>query len=366
MVENKDPAVHVDRGFWIVTAVIALLSVLGVVGSYRFPITNYLPEAVIPANEIDSLARLLSAGGSVVLIIVIGYLLYFSIAFRGRSSDSPNAVGVPVHDNVRLEFWWTALPTAFIIVLAIFSVYIWRQINIGQPNNGIVLESIGHQWFYEFRYPKVKGTVPNEMHLPVNVPVTLHVTSADVIHSFWVPAMRLKTDMVPGLVTTLRFTPMNPGRYPIICTEFCGVQHGVMNKQVVVIEDKRSFNSWLSSTQAKNKNLSDNPNAASASAVNLSGGVASAGQQTFSQKCAACHSATGGFSQRIVGPGLKAVMHDSAHPKLVDGDPATPENVAKIVHNGYTGDMGNMPNAQTNGLSDKDIANLVAYLATLK
>lgn len=366
MVENRDPAVRVDRGFWIVTALIAVLSLLAIVACYLFPITHYLPEAVVPANEIDSLFRFLSAGGSVVYIIVIGYLLYFSFAFRGRRGDAPNAVGLPVRDNNRLEFWWTAVPTIFIIVLAVFSVYIWRQINLGQPNNGLVMESIGHQWYYDFRYPKVKGTVPNEMHLPLNVPVTLHVTSADVIHSFWVPGMRLKADMVPGLINTLRFTPLNAGRYPIICTEFCGVQHGIMNKQLVVIEDRKSFDSWLAATHSKNKNLSDNPSAASASTVNLSGGVVSAGQQTFGQKCAACHSATGSFSQRIVGPGLKAVMHDPSHPKLVDGDPATPENVAKIVHNGYTGDMGNMPNAQTNGLSDKDIANLVAYLATLK
>ncbi|MDQ6826599.1 MAG: cytochrome c oxidase subunit II [Candidatus Eremiobacteraeota bacterium] len=365
MVENKDPAVRVERGFWIVTAVIAVLGVLAVIGWYKFPVTDYLPEAVIPANEIDSLFRFLSASSSVVFIIVIGYLGYFAVAFRGRAGDSPNAVGAAVHDNNRLEFWWTAVPAIFIVALAIFSVRIWYQIQI-QPNNGLVMESIGHQWYYDFRYPNVKGTIPNEMHLPVNVPVTLHVTSADVIHSFWVPAMRLKADMVPGLINSLRFTPTHAGRYPIICTEFCGVQHGVMNKQVVVIEDRSAFNSWLASSQAKNKNVSDNPNAAAASTVNLSGGIPSAGQQVFTQKCAACHSASGGFSQRIVGPGLKGVMHDPGHPKLVDGDPSTPENVAKILHNGYAGELGNMPSAQVNGLTDKDISNLVAYLATLK
>ena len=90
-----------------------------------------------------------------------------------------------------------------------------------------------------------------------------------------------------------------------------------------------------------------------------------AGKAIFTQKCSACH-ALGPFSQKIVGPGLKAVLSDPAHPKLVDGDPATPENVAKILQNGYKGDMGNMPNQAQNAISDKDIANLVAFLKTLK
>jgi mono/diheme cytochrome c family protein len=97
----------------------------------------------------------------------------------------------------------------------------------------------------------------------------------------------------------------------------------------------------------------------------LSGGDAAAGKALFSQKCSACH-ALGPFDQRIVGPGLKGVLHDPAHPNLVNGDPATPVNVAKILQQGFTGSMGTMPNATTNGLSDKDIANLVAFLDSLK
>ena len=101
------------------------------------------------------------------------------------------------------------------------------------------------------------------------------------------------------------------------------------------------------------------------SAINLAGGNVAAGQTLFQQKCSACHS-TGPFDQRIVGPGLKNVLHDPSHPKLVNDDSATPENVAKILQTGYTGSIGTMPNATTNGLSDQDIANLVAYLNTLK
>jgi mono/diheme cytochrome c family protein len=177
--------------------------------------------------------------------------------------------------------------------------------------------------------------------------------------------MRLKNDTVPGLVTEIRFTPRLIGRYQIICTQFCGVLHSQMNKQVLVIESRASFDAWYHHWQVKNAHVSNVLPAAGGATVALAGGSATAGKTLFAQKCSACH-AIGPFDQKIVGPGLKGVLHDPAHPKLVNGDPATPENVAKILQNGYTGSIGTMPNATTNGLSDKDIADLVAYLDSLK
>ena len=82
------------------------------------------------------------------------------------------------------------------------------------------------------------------MHLPRRRAGDAELTSADVIHGFWVPAMRLKNDTVPGLLTTIKFTPRLPGRYPIICTQFCGVLHSEMDKQVLVIEPKAAFDKW--------------------------------------------------------------------------------------------------------------------------
>ncbi len=104
---------------------------------------------------------------------------------------------------------------------------------------------------------------------------------------------------------------------------------------------------------------------ASSAAVNLTGGDAGAGKALFQTKCSACH-ALGPFSQKVVGPGLKGVLHDPAHPNLVNGEKATPDDVAKILQNGFNGPMGTMPNQTANALSDKDIANLVAFLNSLK
>ncbi|MDQ2680153.1 MAG: cytochrome c oxidase subunit II [Candidatus Eremiobacteraeota bacterium] len=346
------------------TLVLAALSVLAIWGMLAVDYTRFLPEGAAPSAQVDALTKFLSASSAALFIFVIGYLIYFSLAFRLRKSDLPDAIGIQIHDNTKLELWWTIIPTIFVVIMAIFSVQIWYGIQV-QPNNGMVVEALGHQWFYTFRYPQVHGEVPNEMHLAVGVPITLHVTSYDVIHSFWVPAFRLKADMVPGLINTLRFTPNRVGTYPIICTEFCGTLHGEMDKQTVVVESKAKFDAWYAAIQKKNAHVSDKIASVSTGSVNLSGGVVAAGATTFSAKCSACH-AVGPFSQKIVGPGLKGVLHDPAHPNLVDGKPATEANVAAIIQNGFHGAMGTMPTMQANGLTDKDIANLVAYLDTLK
>jgi cytochrome c oxidase subunit II len=346
----------------MLTAVLAVLAVLSIVFWYTFPIEQYLPAAIVTARQVDTLFRFMAATGSALYIFVAGYLLYFAIAYRVRRGDPPDAIGPQIHDNAKLEFWWTIIPLVFVIILSVVSVRIWYEIML-EPENGLVVEAIGHQFQFTFRYPQINGEVSDEMHLPLNVPVTLNLTSSDVIHGFWVPAMRLKNDTVPGLVTTIRFTPRLPGRYPIICTQFCGLLHSEMDKQVLVIEDKADFDKWYHDEQVKNAHVSNV--LGSSGAVALTNGDVNAGKQLFSQKCTACHKIAP-FSQTLVGPGLEAILHDPSHPNLVDGKPATPANVADILQNGYTGSIGSMPNATTNGLSSQDISNLVAYLNTLK
>lgn len=365
MVENR-PAVRPGRGFWTATAVLVVLSLFAIWFWVTAPLSWMMPAVgAQPGQDIDVLVRFMASTASTLAILVFGYILYFVFAFRAKASDPPDAIGVQVHDNHTLELWWTIIPTLLLVILSIWSVQVWYRIQVAQPSNGLVVESIGHQWYYTFRYPQVHGEITDEMHLPVGTPVVLNVTSTDVIHSFWVPSFRLKADMIPGLINTIRFTPTVPGRYQIICTEFCGTQHGVMNKQIVVVEDRAAFDKWYSGWQTKNAHASDEIPKASTGTINLAGADAAAGKTLFSTKCAACH-AIAPFEQKIVGPGLKGVLHDPKHPKLVDGDDATPANVAKILQQGFNGPMGVMPNATANALSDKDIANLVAFLDSLK
>jgi cytochrome c oxidase subunit 2 len=368
--ENRDPVVHLDRQFWIVTAVLAVLALMTILWWVWAPITSIMPEAVDKAQQIDALFRFLAASGSALFVFICGYVLYFSLAFRRHAGTPDDAVGIQIHDNNKLEMWWTIIPTVFVVIMAIFSLRIWYGIEVA-PNNTLVVEAIGHQWYYTFRYPNVNGEI-SEMHLPLGQAVTLHVTSSDVIHSFWIPAMRLKADMVPGLINTFEFTPTRPGKYEIICTEFCGTLHGEMhsgtsqNPAYVYIDQPAAYAAWYAHTERLQIHASNAIAApVSKTQLNLSGGDPKAGAKLFAAKCSACH-AIGPFDQKIVGPGLRGVLNDPAHPQLVDGDKATPENIAKILENGFKGSLGQMPNQAANGLSNKDIVNLVAYLKTLK
>lgn len=345
------------------------LAVLAIVWWIVAPITKIMPESVDKAQQIDALFRFLAATGTALWIFICGYVLYFALKFRQHAGTPDDAVGVQIHDNNKLEFWWTVVPTVFVVIMAIFSLKIWYGIDFAPPNT-LVLEAVGYQWHFTFRYPNINGEVP-ELHLPVNQPVTMHVTGADVIHSFWIPSMRLKADMVPGLINSLEFTPTRVGRYELICTEFCGTFHGDMHSGTgqdpayVYIDPPNVYRAWYLATQRKQASVSNALPAASSSGVALAGGDPKAGQQLFSQKCSTCH-ALAPFNQRIVGPGLKGVLHDPAHPALVNGAPATPQNVAKILQTGFSGSMGQMPNQTANQLSNKDIANLVAFLNTLR
>jgi len=234
-----------------------------------------------------------------------------------------------------------------------------------QLGDVLTMEAIGHQFKFEFRYPRLKTSVYDDMHIPVDTPVTLQVTSGDVIHSFWVPEVRLKADMVPGLIQTLRFTPSKVGTYRIICTEFCGVNHGNM-LATLHIDSQQDFGHWLA-TEFKAQGQGSGPLA-------LNTGQASAGQQLFGQKCSSCHS-TGPFEQKIVGPGLGKLLSDPTHPNLVTGEKPNAVDISHVLINGYQGpdnsqgksgpSIGVMPNRQANALSNQDIANLVAYLTSL-
>jgi cytochrome c oxidase subunit 2 len=180
-----------------------------------------------------------------------------------------------------------------------------------------------------------------------------------------VPEMRIKADMVPGLVQTLRFTPEKIGKYRIICTEFCGTNHGNM-LATVYVDTQQDFGRWLAG-QSKLQGQASGP-------IALAGGQVPAGQQLFGQKCSSCHS-VGPFEQKIVGPGLGKLASDPAHPNLVTGQPVNAKDIAYVLVNGYQGpdntqgkngpSLGVMPNRQANALNNQDIANLTAYVLSL-
>ncbi len=374
MAKQFAPKKGIGPGFWPVTVLLTALSVAWVVWLGRTDFATFLPEAAVPADQIDSLFKMLAQMGGVVFIFVFGFLIYLSFAYRVRSGDDVHAIGVQMHDAPSLELGFWIVPTIMVCFISWVSVQIWYGLQ-QSPGNALTVEAVGHQFFYDFRYPTLWKPVSQELHLPLNEPVTVKVTSSDVIHGFWAPEIRLKADMVPGLVNTLRFTPTRPGTYRIVCTEFCGVAHGSMIGKIV-IEPKATFKSWLAAqahaegpapvvaAAAPMVANATHPGGGSAAVAPVAQGDATAGKVVFAAHCSSCHS-VGGFDEKLVGPGLGHLLNDPAHPALVTGEKASAAAIAHILHTGYTGPIGMMPNQQQNAISEADIANLTAYLVSL-
>lgn len=363
-------------GFWQVTTVLLLIDVLVALLILYAPLDWLVPAASLPAADstlsIDGLFKFMGVFGFAISFDVTAYVLYFAIVFRRRRNEPVTTIGVPIHDAPQLEFWWTVLPSALLIVLIYLTIVVWRQIYYPTVT-ALTMEVVMHQFDFEFRYPGLSTSVyspqPNngvagtcasplgcDMHLPIGKPVKILLSSGDVIHQFWVPAFRLKGAGVPGIVQSISMTPEQAGTYDITCSEYCGLNHSLMQSKLIV-EPAAQFDAWLDQEKAAAAKAGTGPN--------LAAGDAAAGKATFAQKCSACH-ALAPFDQKIVGPGLLKITDDPAHPDLVDGKPPTPPDIAQILENGFTGPIGTMPNRQANGLSDTDIANLVAYLASLK
>jgi cytochrome c oxidase subunit 2 len=346
-----------------VTLILTVISGLLMWGVVVFPIDDYLPRASSAATDIDFLFRFMAFFSVPIIVYVNGYLLYFAWRYHTRKGDDLTAVGSPIHDEPRLEAAWTIIPSILMVILGVLSYVVMPRYYLASAASVATIEAIGHTFYYEFRYPGLKQTVVNEMHLPVDKQVTIDLTSSEpdernaVIHSFWVPEFRVKQDMIPGMIVPIHFTPTIKGTYRMICTEFCGLGHSEMVGRVVV-ESQADFDKWFAAQRIAQA-TSNTP-----VTIPLAQGDAAAGAQLFAQKCTACHG-TGTFDQRKVGPGLGNLFHDPSHPTLVDRKPADAADVADIIENGFAGDMGQMPNAHVNQLTPKDIADVVAYLESL-
>ncbi len=180
-----------------------------------------------------------------VFILVEGALLYAIFRFRGRPDD---AEPVQVHGNTVVEILWTAIPAlilAFIAVPTVRGIFKMNEVPRGEH---LEIEVIGHQWWWEFRYPKYNITTANELVIPVGQTVAIRQNSNDVVHSFWPPRFAGKRDVFPGRETRMWFKAEESGEYPGQCAEFCGIQHGRMAFRVVA-HNAPEFTTWLQHMQ---------------------------------------------------------------------------------------------------------------------
>ncbi len=247
-----------------------------------------------PAEAIASLAGIVAAIAFVILIGVEGALAYAAWRFRASRAE-----GVPaqIYGHTRLEILWTVAPLGVLAVVFVLMLGTMSEIGASVPANGpaaLRIGAVGHQWWWEYRYPRDGAEVvgANELHIPVGLAVDLELGSNDVIHSFWVPELGGKIDMIPGRTNVLRLYASRAGVYVGQCAEFCGLEHAWM-RITVVAQPADEFRRWLDAEAT--------PRATPA-------GAAAEGERLFSAKvCASCHTIRGTSAVALAAPDLTHV-----------------------------------------------------------
>jgi len=303
----------------------------------------------------------------VVFFLVQGLILYTSFRYRRREGD--DSMPEQVHGNTKLEIVWTLIPAMILAAIAVPTVQlIFEQMD--EPDvDYLTVEVIGHRWWFEYYYPDYDIYTANEMAIPVGMPVRLEMTATDlarspdlgVIHSFWIPRLAGKQDLVPGHTTYLNLQADEPGRYLGQCAEYCGLSHVNMRARVEAME-MTDFEAWVAAQQTT-------------AATPATGTLEARGRELFGdlgarQACASCHQVWEGDAPRgpAQGPDLTHLMSREEFAGAIHD--LTPENLRawladpnamKPMQNAVNG-IG-MPNLN---LTDDELDALTAYLLTLR
>lgn len=299
------------------------------------------------ATSIDQLFRSIFWWAVVVFVVVEGLLVYVLFRFRDRGGDEKPE---PVHGNAALEVGWTLAPAVILVLIAVPTIRtIWEVDSPPEDTDALQVEVVGHQWWWEFRYPELDVTTANELHVPVGRTVHLHLTSDDVIHSFWVPRIGGKRDVNPGQTTQLWFTADSAGVYPGQCAEFCGTSHALM-KMEVVARDSAAFARWA----ARQRRPAEEPESE----------LARAGKELFMGPavCFSCHRVRGTMAEGDIGPDLTHVgSRRKIAAGIVENDSA---GLARWLEDPQSVKPANL--MQMRDLTDEEIRKLIAYVQSLE
>lgn len=283
-----------------------------------------------------------------IFLVVAGVLIAAIIRFRERKGQE-HEIPPQVEGNTLLEIMWTVVPILLLAVLGVVTVSgSFALAKLAPPSKAVVVQVTGHQYWWAFNYPNLGVTTANQLHIPVGKKIDLELTSADVMHAFWVPRLGGKTDLVPGRTNYMWLEASKPGTYTGQCAEFCGTGHADM-RLVVIAESPAKFAAWVQSMK--------HPVSVPKS------GLAHQGYLDFqSAGCFACHTIGGTSYAGVIGPNLTNLTNRT----MIAANllPNTPTNLAKWLHNPPAVKPGAlMPNLH---LSQSKIKALVAYLDSLK
>jgi cytochrome c oxidase subunit 2 len=334
------------------------------------PQDSLKPEGPI-GHKIDNLFFPVLGVAAVVFVLVQGLIVATIIRHRHRPGR-PDPV--QVHGNTKLEIGWTVIPALLLVGVAFPTVFTIFDLAREPRGNVLPVEVYGHMWWWEYRYPTLGISTANEMHIPINTSIRLSLYTIEpglpaakgeefatgVIHSFWVPKLAGKQDVVPGRVNKLTIRASEPGTYKGQCAEYCNLSHANMRLRVVS-QAQPDFAGWV----AQQKKPVEKP----------AGGDAAAGYALFTGRgtCVGCHTmqgVEGAVARR--GPNLTHLMGRETFAGAVFD--ITPENLNRWIHDPSAmkpmrPDEGTgMTNLVKTGphLTDTEINQLVAFLETLK
>jgi cytochrome c oxidase subunit II len=280
-----------------------------------------------------------------ILGIIVVAVVYIIIRYRKR----PGEDGEPYQNfgNLKLEIVWTAIPIVIVAGLFLLTCTAMRSVDPPRGNREPDLVIIGHQWWWEIRYPDTGVLTANEVHMPVGKEMLVRLESIDVIHDYWVPELGRKMDLVPGHPNYMWIVATKPGVYLGACAEFCGDQHANMRIRVVA-ESEEDFNKW----QMQQEVVPPTPES----------GNAGKGAHLFqTMACMNCHTIQGTAAAARVGPDL---THLTTRATIGAGVLTnTPENLTRWLSNPQKYKPGSlMPNMK---LTDSQVKSIVAYLEAL-
>jgi len=298
------------------------------------------PEASSTAQQVDWIYFALTALTLLTCAVVFLPIIFFAIKYRrGSAADRSN----PRVESILLESGWTIVPLVIFIGLFGWGAIVYFQIE-SPPRDALQVQVVGKQWMWKLQHAEGRSEI-NELHVPVGRAVSLTMTSQDVIHSFFVPAFRVKQDVVPGRYTSEWFKPTEAGEYHIFCSQYCGTQHSAMIGRVVVMEPV-DYERWLNTGRPAES-------------------IALTGERLFRERgCSGCHSVNSKFHA----PPLEGVFGKSS--PLENGEivPMDERYVrdsillpGKEIAKGYQ----NIMPSYAGQLSEEEIMQLIAYLKSI-
>jgi cytochrome c oxidase subunit II len=313
--------------------------------------TNIFAPVSTPAQSILDLSLFVLEVTAAVFLVVFTLLTYAVVKFRKRSTGDGREPA-QVYGSSQLELAWTVIPVLIVVILFLAAARVIASIqNTPKPDNAIEVTVIGHQFWWEYRYPSLKVVTANELHIPVSdpahpTPTFLTLLSADTDHSFWVPRLAGKTDLIPNHPNSMWVDPHETGLFLGQCAQYCGTQHAMMLLRVYV-ETRDEFDRWVRE-QSQPAQIA---------------GPISEGQKIFERTaCINCHAVAGTAANGRFGPDLTHLM---SRDTIASGaKPNTPENLRRWIKDPNTFKPGSKMPAM--GLSDQELDAVTQYMETLR